>query len=143
DALQYAYRAVSGDGWIVARVTSVTNTNAWTKAGVMIRATADPGSAQAFMLVSASKGQAFQRRTATAGTSTSTAGPVSPAPYWVKIERAGSTINAYSSPDGATWTLVGSDTFTMGSSMLVGLGVSSHTTSSAATCTFDHVSSSW
>jgi hypothetical protein len=61
----------------------------------------------------------------------------------VKLERLGSTINAYSSPDGTTWSLVGSDTFTMGSTMLVGLGVSSHTTSTAATGTFDNVSSSW
>ena len=67
DALQYAYRQVTGDGWIVARVTSVTNTNAWTKAGVMIRETTGAGSAQAFMLVSSSKGQAFQRRTTTGG----------------------------------------------------------------------------
>jgi hypothetical protein len=61
----------------------------------------------------------------------------------VKLERIGSTINAYSSADGTTWSLVGSDTFTMGSSLLIGLGVSSHTTSSAATATFDNVTSSW
>jgi hypothetical protein len=61
----------------------------------------------------------------------------------VKLERLGDTINAYSSPDGTTWSLVGTDTFTMGSTMLVGLGVSSHTTSATATCTFDNVSTSW
>jgi hypothetical protein len=143
DALQYAYRPVTGDGWIVARVASVTSTAAWTKAGVMIRETTAPGSAQAFMLVSSSKGQAFQRRTATGGVSTSTTGPAAGAPSWVKIERIGSTINAYSSPDGAAWTLVGTDTFALGSTMLVGLGVSSHTTSTAATATFDSVTGSW
>jgi len=40
----------------------VQNVASWTKAGVMIRETVDPGAAQAFMLVSSSKGQAYQRR---------------------------------------------------------------------------------
>ena len=53
---------LSGDGTIVARVTNVQNTNPWVKAGVMIRETLAAGSRQAFMLLSYSKGTAFQRR---------------------------------------------------------------------------------
>ena len=140
DAFHYAYRPLTGDGVVVARVATVQNTNAWTKAGVMIRETLDPSSAQASMLVSFSKGVVFQRRTITAGTSTSTAGPLSAAPYWVKLERIGSTFNAYASPDGAAWTLVGSDTIAMGANVLVGLAMSSHTTTTAAQATFDNVS---
>ncbi|HZR23279.1 MAG TPA: BACON domain-containing carbohydrate-binding protein [Vicinamibacterales bacterium] len=140
DALQYAYRPLSGDGVMIARVASVSNTNSWVKAGVMIRESVDPGSAQAFMLVSYSKGTAFQRRTVAGGTSASTAGPLVAAPYWVKIERIGNTINGYVSPNGTTWTLVGTDTFSMAANVLVGLGVSSHTTTSTATATFDNVS---
>jgi len=139
DAFHYAYKPLTGDGVVVARVATVQNTNAWTKAGVMIRETLDPASAQASMLVSFSKGVVFQRRTLTAGTSTSTAGPLVGAPYWVKLERLGSTINAYSSPDGVTWTLVGSDTIAMGANVFVGLAVSSHTTATAAQATFDNV----
>ena len=30
------------------------------------------------------------------------------APYWVKLVRSGNTFSGYSSPDGSTWTLVGS-----------------------------------
>ena len=36
---------MSGDGTIVARVAALTGTDAWTKAGVMIRATTDPRAA--------------------------------------------------------------------------------------------------
>jgi regulation of enolase protein 1 (concanavalin A-like superfamily) len=139
DALQFAYQPLSGDGSIVARVATVQNTNAWTKAGVMIRGTLDPGSAQAFMLVSFSKGLAFQRRTATGGASISTTGVLAAAPYWVRLDRVGDVINAYQSPDGTTWTFVDSSTIPMPASVLIGLGVSSHTTTAAATATFDQV----
>jgi regulation of enolase protein 1 (concanavalin A-like superfamily) len=121
-------------------VTSVSNTNAWVKAGVMIRNSLSANAAQAMMLVSYSKGLAFQRRTGNGGTSTSTAGAFAAAPYWVRLDRIGSTITAYQSTNGTTWTLVGSDTFTMGTTVYIGLGVSSHTTSSAATATFSNVS---
>jgi regulation of enolase protein 1 (concanavalin A-like superfamily) len=91
------------------------------------------------MLVSYSKGLAFQRRTANGGTSTSTAGALAGAPYWVRLDRAGDTITAYQSTDGANWVVVGTDTIPMGQTVFVGLGVSSHTTSATATATFDNV----
>jgi phosphatidylserine/phosphatidylglycerophosphate/cardiolipin synthase-like enzyme/regulation of enolase protein 1 (concanavalin A-like superfamily) len=140
DAFHYAYRPMTGDGVVVARVATVQNTNAWTKGGVMIRETLDPGSAQALMLASYSKGLAFQRRAVAGGTSVSTAGAMAGAGSWVKLERIGNTFNAYSSPDGVTWTVVGSDTIPMGASVYVGLAVSSHTTATAAQITFDNVS---
>jgi len=139
DALNYAYTTLTGDGSIVARVLSTTNEAPWVKAGVMIRASLNAGSAQAFMLVSSSKGLAFQRRTANGGTSTNTAGALAGAPYWVRLDRLGDVFTAYQSPDGANWTLVGTDTIPMGSTVFIGLGVSSHTTTSTATGVFGNV----
>jgi hypothetical protein len=142
DAFHYAYTTLTGDGSIVARVVSTSNTAAWVKAGVMIRASLAANSAHAFMLVSYSKGLAFQRRTVSGGTSTSTAGVLAAAPYWVRLDRAGDVFTAYQSPDGVNWTRVGSDTIPMGSSatpVYIGLGVSSHTTSATATGVFDNV----
>jgi hypothetical protein len=91
------------------------------------------------MLVSAGKGMAFQRRIATAGVSTGTAGAFGTAPAWVKLERRGGTISAFQSTDGVSWALVGSDTFTMGSAAYVGLAVSSHDATRLATAAFDNV----
>lgn len=139
DAFQFAYQPLSGDGSIVARVATIQNVNAWTKAGVMIRETLTAGSAQAFMLVSPGKGLAFQCRPVTGGTSVSTTGAAATAPYWVKLTRNGNLISAYQSPDGATWTLVGTETFSMGTDVYIGLAVSSHTTSATATATFANV----
>ena len=139
DALHFAYQARSGNGSIVARVASIQNVNAWTKAGVMIRETLSAGSTHAFMLVSPGKGLAFQGRPATGGASVSTPGAAGTAPYWVRLDRSGNVFTAYQSTDGTNWTLVGIQTIAMGQNVFVGLGVSSHVSSTTATAAFDRV----
>jgi regulation of enolase protein 1 (concanavalin A-like superfamily) len=139
DAFHYAYTSLGGNGSIVARVNSVEHVAPWTKAGVMIRASLDPGSPQAFMLVSAGKGLAFQRRAAAGGVSTSTPGDALTAPQWVKLVREGQTISAWASADGVVWTFVGQDTFSMAATVYVGLSVSSHDATRLAMATFTNV----
>ena len=95
--------------------------------------------AHGFMLVSYSKGLAFQRRTTAGGVSTSSAGALAGAPYWVRLDRTGDTLTAYQSADGVNWTVVGTDTIPMAQTVFVGLAVSSHTTTTAATATFDNL----
>jgi regulation of enolase protein 1 (concanavalin A-like superfamily) len=140
DAFHYAMTSLNGDGTIVARVATVQTVDPWTKAGVMIRETQNAGSAHAFMLVSAGKGAAFQRRDVTDGTSVNTAGSASTAPHWVRLTRSGNTFTAYESSDGTSWTRVGTDTIPMAQMVYVGLAVTSHNTLASTTCTFDHVS---
>ena len=139
DELHYVYTTLDGDGSIIARVATVSGTEAWTKAGVMIRHTLDAGSPQAFMLVSVGKGLAFQRRTVVGGTSTHTSGGSGVAPRWVRLTRSGQTITAAVSVNGTTWTTVGEDGLSMSGPVYVGLAVSSHTRSALATATFDNV----
>ena len=141
DAFHYTWQLLNGDGAIVARVASVQqDVSPWVKAGLMMRNTFDPGSVHAMVLVSAAKGVAFQRRDIAGGTSVSTPGSSSTAPHWIKLARSGNTFTAYESADGANWTEIGSDTIAMAQEVYVGLAVTSHSTSAAATCTFDHVS---
>jgi hypothetical protein len=139
DAFNFAYKKISGNGQLVARVASVENTAAWAKAGVMIRNTLNPNSKYALMLVSAGKGLAFQYRTTAAGNAAQAGQTSGAPPQWVKIVRAGSTLSGYSSSDGATWTLVGQANIPMNASVFVGLAVSSHTTSAVCEANFDHV----
>ena len=126
DQFHYVYQPLSGDGTIIARVASIQNTDPWAKTGVMIRATLAANSAFAMMIVTPGNGLAFQRRLAAGGTGASTLGIKVAAPYWVKLKRSGNTFTGYSSPDGVTWTLVGSDTITMSASVYVGLPLTSH-----------------
>jgi hypothetical protein len=136
DAFRFVYTTLTGDGSIVARVTTVQNVSSWTKAGVMLRETLDPGSQHALMLVSPGKGLAFQRRVATGGITTSTSGGAGTAPYSLKLTRTGTTIAASISADGSHWTLVGTDTISMNPTIYVGLAVSSHIAGTPATATF-------
>ncbi len=136
DAFRFVYRQLTGDGTIQTRVTSVENIHAWTKVGVMVRETLNVDSKHGFMLVSPSKGMAFQRRTATGGSSAST-GVAGKAPVYLRMTRTGQTLRAYYSTNGSTWTLVGSATMNMTATVYVGLAVSSHVTKSLALATFD------
>jgi hypothetical protein len=106
----------------------------------MIRAALTADSPHAFMLASAARGMAFQRRAVAAGISTNSAGTASAAPRWVKLQRNGNLFSAYESGDGVTWTLVGTESIEMGTTVYVGLAVTSHNAGADATCTFDSVS---
>ena len=139
DAFHYAYQTLSGNGQIIARVASIENVAAWTKAGVMIRASTASNAAMAHMLVSSSKGTAFQYRTSTGAAVASIVGPGNTAPFYVKIVRAGNTVTGFTSSNGSTWTTVGSANITLGTSVLIGLAVSSHNSAELATVSFDQV----
>jgi phosphatidylserine/phosphatidylglycerophosphate/cardiolipin synthase-like enzyme/regulation of enolase protein 1 (concanavalin A-like superfamily) len=144
DAFHYAYRALNGDGFIVARLRSLQNTSSSAKAGVMIRESLAAGAANAFMLVTQGKGTDFQRRQATGAQTVNQVGTATAkAPYWVKLERIGNTFNAYESLDGATWTLIGTDAIPMGTSVYIGLAAVSHNVMATTAAAFDFVSGSW
>jgi glucose/arabinose dehydrogenase len=140
DQFHYVYQALSGDGSVIARVSNIQNTNAWAKAGVMIRETLAANATNVFMAVSYSNGLTFQRRTATGAVTTNTAGAIVGVPYWVKLVRAGNTFTAFSSVDGAAWTQVGpAVTIPMSANAVAGLAVSSHVNTVLCTGTFDNV----
>ncbi len=136
DQFHFAYRTLTGDGEIVARVASLQNGNAWGKAGVMIRETLSASSRHAFAAVTPENGLAFVRRVTTGGASAITYRGTVTAPYWVRLVRSGSTFSAYQSATGTGWTLIGSQTISMAATVYVGLAVSSQNVSTLATATF-------
>jgi regulation of enolase protein 1 (concanavalin A-like superfamily) len=139
DKFHFVYQAVSGDVDIVARVDSITQADQWSKSGVMIRASLNANAAHAYALVSAAKGTAFQRRTANGGGSTNTVGPNAKTPYWVRLVRSGTTVTAYVSSNGTSWTKLGSDTIALGTTAYVGIATTSHNSSSTTTAEVSHV----
>ena len=138
DQFHFVYQPLNGDGEVIARVQSITNTDVWAKTGVMIRETLAPGSRHAFALITAGSGYAFQRRIDPSGISLHSAGPARTAPGWVRLVRTGSKIDAYQSTTGTTWTLMGSDAVPMASAVYVGIATTSHNTRVATDAVLDN-----
>jgi uncharacterized repeat protein (TIGR01451 family) len=139
DEFHFVSQPFDGDGSIVARVVSQQNTNEWAKAGVMIRESMVADAPNALMATTPEQGVTFQRRLVAGGTTLHTPGLPAAAPYWVKMVRSGSTFSAFSSPDGAVWTPVGSDTIAMSDDAHFGMAVSSHHDGILSTAVFDNV----
>jgi len=60
DQFHFTYYRLTGDGSLVTRVVSLQNTDAWAKAGVMIRASLDPSSTFADVMITPGNGACFQ-----------------------------------------------------------------------------------
>jgi hypothetical protein len=109
DQFQYAYTTLMMNGSMTAKVESLDHTHNWSKAGIMIRETLDPGSAYAGMWLTGVNGVIFEARamanqSATGGNALRTDEEKAvTAPVWVKIERMFPMVNAYYSLDGVTF----------------------------------------
>jgi CubicO group peptidase (beta-lactamase class C family) len=153
DAFQFAYKALAGDGQITARIQSVTETDPWTKVGVMIRDSLAPGAKNAFMLLRPSAGSAFQWRDVTGGgTNTSwndapTVGweehrvrYLKPA-KWLRMTRQGNAFSVYTSDDGQCWYFRWKQTIAFDDNhAYFGVALNSHDYGALATATVTNLS---
>jgi ABC-type transport system involved in multi-copper enzyme maturation permease subunit len=177
DSFYFVRQPLAGNGSITVRVTSLTGlysthgvavagggsptagmtpgVQAWSKAGIIIKASTHQGSAYAAMMVTGRHGVRMQWDFT--HDAAGLAGRVSAAsPRWLRLTRSGDTITGYDSADGAHWTRVGAATLAgLPSTTQSGLfaaspGYSSNTVSlgggsstggpTLATGTFDQVS---
>lgn len=139
DAFRFVYQPLRGDGEITARVTRVDATNAWAKAGVMIRATLAANSAQGMAIVTSRKGSSFQYRAQATHGTLFTAGPHARSPYWVRLVRRGTRVTGYVSADGVRWKRLGSVSIKARGTVYAGLVVTAHNAKALCAATFDHV----
>ncbi len=141
DHFNDVFQSATGDQTITARVASQQNTNAWAKAGVMIRETTAANSAYVFVMITPSNGVNMQYRPTTGGSAVQLAQQLGHvAPYWVRLVRSGNTFTGFSSADGTSWTQVGTISVTMASGVTTGLAVTAHNNTVLNTSTFDNVS---
>ncbi len=141
DQFNFMSQSFSGDGSVIAEVTSLADTNASSQAGVMLRNDTTAGSLFAAVEVTASQGVSFQWRSSATSAASSTTSTGQSAPLWVKVTRQGSKFSGYYSSDGVHWTQVGTtQTLTMGSTVLAGLAVSADDNFTLNQATFSNVS---
>jgi len=141
DAFQYAFTRLAADGGVVVHVADVAGPHQWSKAGLMIRQSLDPSARQHFLLVSESRGIAYQRRLNPGEESLNTNLTTDSMPAWFRIERTGNLLHLWYSVEPGTpttWQPVGDAVFPNGEA-LIGLAVTSHVYGELATGTFDHV----
>ncbi|MGB2863785.1 MAG: hypothetical protein WBC05_10710 [Sedimentisphaerales bacterium] len=143
DEFHFAYQMMSGPGSIIVRVLSVSDTDPWAKAGIMIRETLEPGSKHAFACVTPGSGVASEGRITTGGESFSSNQAAITAPHWVKLERdMGGNFTASHSVDGTNWETVSGATaqgIQMAANVYVGLAVTSHDAAETCEAQFSNV----
>lgn len=134
DRMHLVSRLLDGDGSFVARVVSLSASADWAKAGLVIRADRTPGAPYAGLVLS-NLGAHVHVRTAQDGP---TAGPIDlwgmRGPVWLRLDRVGAEVSAFTSTDGTTWTAAGTVSVpTLTQTALAGLVVSAADTGSGAT----------
>jgi len=140
DEFRYAYMQVSGDYAIAVKVESITNTNDYAKAGVMIRDSKDANSANVMTCITPSSagGIRLQHRATAGGTSITDVNVANiNAPYWISLTRQGNSFTAGYSLTGEqnTWTSLGSTSLTMTDPVCIGLALTARNATATASCT--------
>jgi hypothetical protein len=110
DAFRFVYQSITGDVDIRARVTGLTYTHPWAKAGVMIRNSTDRSAKHAMTVVMAGNGSSFQRRTEAGGLSTAAHGSGA-TPYWTVLEYGRHTDDHCYEQQGVRWISVDQSQF--------------------------------
>ena len=179
DSFYFVHQPLTGDGTITVRVAALSGrytanrgvaptrnplsgyqpgVQPWAKAGIMVKASAQPGSAYAAMLVTGQHGTRMQDNYT--GDIAGRPGAVTASsPSWLRLIRAGDTVTGYDSADDAHWTRVGAVTLAgLPSTAQVGLFATSPTyvvlsqsagsgggigAPTLATASFDRLTTSW
>jgi hypothetical protein len=127
DSFRYTEWSLSGDSQLAARVfiNASSTTNAFAKAGLTIGdATLD--AARVILDVRPDGGIEFMARSTAGAPMTFVAGSSASTTVWLRLTRAANLFTGEMSPDGQTWTTVGSVTVVMPVTTRGGFAVTSH-----------------
>ena len=140
DQFHYLWREMAGDFAIGATVKFLTEGIAHRKAVIMLRQSSDTDSPYVHLAIHGDGTPAVQFRT-TKGDSTNTVDfPVEgPGTWKLKLVRRGTAITVWVAKDGGPLRELGHTVNQLGSPILAGLGVSSHTRDAVNTVLFSDV----
>ena len=106
DRFYFVHQTLTGDGSITVRVTGMTSSEAWAKAGVIVKNGTGQGSAYAAVMVTGAHGVRMQYDYTHDAAGLSGAVSAS-SPRWLRLTRSGDTLTGYDSGDGSNWTRIG------------------------------------
>ncbi|MFN7931356.1 MAG: PQQ-dependent sugar dehydrogenase [Blastocatellia bacterium] len=139
DSFQYVYQTLSGDGEIKARVTSVQNTAANAKAGVMIRESLAANARYLMVRYRQDNHTALIYRSSTGGNTNISDADAQQFQRWVRLVRRGNQFSSYQSADGVNWKLITTLTLNLPTDLLFGLAVTAANNATLCTATVDNV----
>ncbi|MHA3769942.1 protein kinase domain-containing protein [Verrucomicrobiota bacterium sgz303538] len=139
DSFRFVSRKIQGDGEIVARITSIADTDEWAKAGVMFRETREANAKNVFAGLTPGTRATLQSRAQTGGESTSSHEAGNALPHWLKLTRKGDKFTVSISPDGSKWKEFRTTTVSMKAEVYVGLALAAHNKNGMCSATFDYV----
>ncbi|MBK5296894.1 MAG: hypothetical protein JJE40_07040 [Vicinamibacteria bacterium] len=141
DQFHYVWREMSGNLAITATAKFATDGIPHRKAVIMLRKSLDMDSPFVHLAIHGDGMPAVQFRNARADNTNTVDFPVEgPGTWTLKLVRQGTAITVWSAKDGAPLKELGHTLNQMGSPILVGLGVSSHTQEATNTVLFSDVS---
>jgi hypothetical protein len=146
DEFHFAWQTHSGDLDMQAKVTSLTPTDPWAKAGLMIRSATNDDSRHASILLTPDiingpdNGVIFQSRNSIGGTTANTVASGQTAPLWLRLRKSGTNFRGYYSTNGANWTLLQQTSIdSIGTTFLAGLAACGHSDGTLTEARFDEV----
>ena len=146
DSFRYIYQPVSGDFDVSLRIISTPTNSAYSKGGLMVRASTDSSSARVMVTKTNTHGiQSAERRVFNGSTyRLASDTEVDTIPVWVRLIRVGNEFKTYYSYDVsysgslAGWTLHGTTTATiLPDDVLIGMATASYSWSTLATAEYD------
>lgn len=141
DSFQFAGQQWNGDVDISGRIVSSGGGAGNEQSGFMIRQDLSSGGAIWIGCMETFGGYLqLKGRTTSNSNPTTFASVLVGTPYWCRLTKTGSVINAYSSADGSTWSFLGSVQITFNDPFYVGMAAAgAYSSSSTDTGVFDHV----
>ncbi len=141
DQFHFVWREISGNFAITATAKFLTPGIAHRKAVLMLRQSLDAGSPYLHLAIHGDGMPALQFRNAQDDTTNTVDFLVEGDGTWtLKLQRQGGTVTVWAAKDGAPLKELGHTANQLGSPVLLGLGVSSHTMDATNTVLFSNVS---
>jgi len=123
DAL-FIWQILSGDGEIIAKISTLENASSLSLIGLEIRESLAQNSKHVFIGTDGNGSLRFIRRSKNgSSTSLSNVGTGMPPNLWLRLVRSGSTVSAFSSVDGSGWKRIGRTTVSPSGSSYIGMMV--------------------
>lgn len=139
DSCHFAFKTVTGDSEIVARIVHVPPGHPGALAGVMMRAGLEAEAPHVLLAVASGRPGWLQWRDAGGRPPMTTAQPDLRPPAWLKLKRSGPTVTAYKSRNGRHWRLAGDVPLAFPGAFYVGLAAAGSRGHPLDNATFDQV----